>query len=52
MSESGHERRFRDVRDKSGPPPTPEGLRQRSELTLRAKMSHSTHFAGAAGLPQ
>jgi hypothetical protein len=27
---------FRDVRDKSGLPPTPERLRQRSEPTLRA----------------
>src|SRR5215467_4120520 len=33
----GHERRFRDVRDQSGLPPTPERLRQRSEPTLRAK---------------
>jgi len=52
MSESGHERRFRDVRDKSGPPPTPEGLRQRSELTLRAKMSRATHVVGTADLRQ
>jgi hypothetical protein len=35
-SEMGHERRFRDVRDRSGLPPTPERLRQRSESTLRA----------------
>jgi hypothetical protein len=33
----GHERRFRDVRDESGLPPTPERLRQRGEPTLRAK---------------
>jgi hypothetical protein len=32
----GHERRFGDVRDKSGLPPTPDVLRHRSELTLRA----------------
>src|SRR5262249_35180719 len=30
-----HSRRFRDVRDESGLPPTPDVLRQRSELTLR-----------------
>ena len=32
----GHERRFRDVRDESALHSTPEGLRQRSEPTLRA----------------
>jgi hypothetical protein len=37
----GHERRFRDVRDESGLPPTPERLRQRSEPTLRAKCGPS-----------
>ena len=36
MSHMGHERRFRDVRGESGLPPTPEGLRQRSEPTLSA----------------
>ena len=36
-SAAGHERRFRDVGDESGLPPTPERFRQRSELTLRAK---------------
>jgi hypothetical protein len=36
MSESGHEHHFRDVRDESGLPPTPERLRQRSEPKLRA----------------
>jgi hypothetical protein len=36
----GHERGFRDVRDKSGLPPTPERLRQRGEPTLRAKRQH------------
>ena len=35
-SAPGLERRFRDLRDKSGLPPTPERLRQRSEPTLRA----------------
>src|SRR5215813_4344550 len=30
---AGHERRFRDVRDNSRLPPTPERLRQRSEPT-------------------
>jgi hypothetical protein len=39
----GHERRFRDVRDESGLPPTPERLRRRSEPTLRAKrVNHCT----------
>jgi hypothetical protein len=38
MAALGHERRFRDVCDESGLPPTPERLRQRSELTLRAKL--------------
>jgi hypothetical protein len=33
----GQERRFRDVRGKSGLPPTAERSRQRSEPTLRAK---------------
>jgi hypothetical protein len=33
----GLERRFREVRDKSGLPPTPERLRRRNEPTLRAK---------------
>jgi hypothetical protein len=32
----GHERRFRDIRGESGLPPTPERLRQRGELALRA----------------
>ena len=36
MRALGHERRFRDVRDESGLPQTPERLRQRSESTLRA----------------
>jgi hypothetical protein len=36
-SAKGHERRFRDVRDESGLPPTPERLRRCSEPTLRAK---------------
>src|SRR5215813_15021925 len=35
-SAQGHERRFRDVHATSGVPPTPERLRHRSELTLRA----------------
>ena len=35
MSPLGHERRFRDVRDKSGLRQTPERLRYRSEPTLR-----------------
>ena len=43
MPAVGHERRFRDVRGESGLPPTPEELRQRSELTLRAKrVNHCT----------
>jgi hypothetical protein len=41
-SASGHERRFRDVRDESGLPPTPERLRQRSEPTLRATIRPSS----------
>jgi hypothetical protein len=36
MSQMGHERRSRDVRDKSGLLQTPERLRQRSEPPLRA----------------
>jgi hypothetical protein len=36
MSPSGHEHRFRDVREESGLPPTPERLRQRGESMLRA----------------
>jgi hypothetical protein len=36
MTGLGHERRFPDLRDESGPPPTPETLRQRGEPTLRA----------------
>jgi hypothetical protein len=35
-SDPGSERRFHDVRDESGLPPTPERLRRRSEPTLRA----------------
>ena len=40
MSASGHGRRFRDVRDKSGLPPTPVRLRQRGEPTLRARFGN------------
>src|SRR5258707_8110332 len=40
-SESGHERRFRDVGDESGLPPTPERLRHRSEPTLRTRIGYS-----------
>jgi hypothetical protein len=40
MTATGHERRFRDARDESGLPPTPERLRQRSEPTLRAIFGH------------
>src|SRR5258707_35764 len=40
-SESGHERRFRDVRDESDLPPTPERLRHRSEPTLRTRIGYS-----------
>jgi hypothetical protein len=36
MSESGQERHFRDVREESGVPPTPDILRDRSEPPLRA----------------
>jgi len=35
----GHERRFRDLRDESGLPPTPERLQQGSASTLRANCS-------------
>ncbi len=45
-----HERRFLDVRDESGLPPTPEGLRQRRELTLRAKCEHSPVMASINAL--
>ena len=41
MSPSGHERRFRDVRDETGLPPNPEGLRQRREPALRARSRHA-----------
>jgi len=34
----GHERRFRDVRDKSGLPPTPERLRQRAKRTVNLEI--------------
>jgi hypothetical protein len=44
----GHERRLRDVRDKSGPPPLRKRLRQRSEPTLRATKRHSV-VAGPNG---
>jgi hypothetical protein len=37
---SGHERRFRDLYDASGLPPTPERSRQRSKPTLRARFGH------------
>ena len=36
----GHERHFRDVRDESGLPWTPDRLRRRSEPTLRANCRH------------
>ncbi len=36
MSTTGHKGRFRDVRDKSGLPPTPKRFRRRNEPTLRA----------------
>jgi hypothetical protein len=37
MTKESHDPRFRDVRDESGLPPTPERLWQRIEPTLRAK---------------
>jgi hypothetical protein len=37
MTAWGHERHFRDVREESGPPLTPDILRHRSEPPLRAK---------------
>ena len=40
-SAAGHERRFRDVGDESGLPPTPERLRHRSEPTLRTRIGYS-----------
>jgi hypothetical protein len=46
MSQMGHERRFREVRDESGLPSTPERLLQSGELTLRAKSTKSLRGSG------
>jgi hypothetical protein len=40
MSQMGHERHFRDVREESGLPPIADVLWQRSEATFRARSSH------------
>ena len=45
----GHERRFRDLRGESGLPLTPERLRQRSELTLRARALNRFAIVAAVG---
>jgi hypothetical protein len=37
----GHEHRFRDVRDESGLPPTPERLRHRGETDVEGQLQKS-----------
>jgi hypothetical protein len=49
-SVSGHERRFRDVRDETGLPPTPERLWHRHETTLRANSGPSVLWLHSANL--
>jgi hypothetical protein len=47
MSEAGHGRCFREIRDESGLHSTPERLRQRSEPTLSANKRHCGRLAQA-----
>src|SRR5262249_55205855 len=47
----GHERRFRDVRDEFGLPPTPERLWQRSEPTLRVNNGYADRSPKMSAVP-
>jgi hypothetical protein len=56
LSLVGQSRRLRDLRDESGLPPTPDGLRHRSEPTLSGRSSHfeanEVHGGGAFSRPK
>jgi hypothetical protein len=51
MAGQGHERRFGDIGEESGLPPTPDILQQRSEPPVRHFRTHAVQQTTAHGQP-